>query len=147
MFILLKKDVEKVGMEGQIVKVSDGYATNFLLPKKIGVVVTEADLASHQARQQKAAVAKEVITSKLGMLGEKLKHMKLSLKKRSHDDGKLYGSVSADDIVEILKAKEVKIDRKQVDFEKTIRTTGLHTVIIKLTSKIQTHCSVNVVAE
>lgn len=147
MYVLLKQDVEKVGMEGQVVKVSDGFAVNFLLPKKLGIMVAEADVAQHQARQQKAVVAKEVLNSKLGMLAERLKTVKLSLKKRSHDDGKLYGSVSADDIVELLKQKEVKIDRKQVEFERTIRTTGLHSVIINLTSKIKTQCSVNVVAE
>ena len=147
MYVLLKQDIEKVGMQGHVVKVSDGYATNFLIPKNLGVIIQESELAAYQARQKKEVVKKEILTSKLGMLAERIKTLKLSIKKRAHDDGKLYGSVNADDVVEILKTKDVKVDRKQVEFDKTIRATGEHTVTIKLTNKIQADCRLVVSAE
>ncbi|PCI74360.1 50S ribosomal protein L9 [Candidatus Dependentiae bacterium] len=144
MYILLKQDIEKIGMQGNVVKVADGYAVNFLVPKNLAVIIQESELKMYQNRQKKESISKEVLNSKLGMLAERIKVIKLTIKKRSHDDGKLYGSVSTDDVVAALKEKDIKINKKQVSFERTIRSTGEYTITIKLTSKIVTNCHLNV---
>jgi large subunit ribosomal protein L9 len=145
MLVLLKKDIENVGMAGHVVKVTDGYAMNFLVPRKFAIVVQESEIEFYKSREKKEIINKEILSSKIAMLAERIKNIHLSIKKRAHDDGKLYGSVGADEVVSLLKEKDIKIDRKQVDFEKSIRITGEHKVTIKLTSKLKPQCTLNVV--
>lgn len=147
MRVYLLKDIENVGMAGTLVNVSDGYAANYLFPHKLAVKVEKAQEEFYKNKIQKAVVAKEVINSKLGMLAERIKHLHVSLKKRVHDDGKLYGSVSADEIVELLKAKDVVANRKQIVFVKTIKSVGEHAVGIKLNAKLVPEFTLKVVAE
>lgn len=141
------KDVENVGMTGQIVKVSDGHAKNLLIPKGLAKEVKEAEMPFYKNRVIQQKVATDVILSKVAMLAERIKNMHVTIKKTVHDDGKLYGSINADEIVELLKEKEVTVDRKQVEFDKTIKAIGEHSVIIKLSSKLKPKLTVKVVGK
>jgi large subunit ribosomal protein L9 len=141
------QDVEKVGMAGQVVKVSDGYATNFLIPRKLAKKVCENDEKFFSKRVVKAKLDAQVLNSKVAMLAERIKNMHLVVKERVHDDGKLYGAVGADEIVELLKQKDITINRKQVEFKKSIRTVGEHKVAIKLSSKFKPELMLKVVAK
>lgn len=145
MKVYMLKDVENVGMTGQIVKVSEGYAANFLIPRKLAQVVTAKNEAFLAERAKKAQVAADALTSKMAMMAERLKNVNITIKKRQHDDGKLYGAVSADDIVALLKEKDYSINKKQVVFKKSVRTVGDHKVAIKLSSKLQPEVSLKVV--
>ena len=146
MKVYMLKDVENVGMAGQLVTVSDGYAANFLFPRKMAVKVTDDTLAFYQAKQKKEQVAVAVLTTKVAMTAERIKNMVVTVKEKTHDNGKLYGAVGADEIVELLKDKEVLINKKQVEFEKAIKETGEHKVTIRLTSKLKPQLTVKVVS-
>lgn len=141
------KDVENVGMTGQIVKVSDGHAKNFLIPRGLAKEVKDAEMSFYQSRVVQQKIVAEAITSKVAMLAERIKNMHVTIKKTVHDDGKLYGAISADEIVELLKEKEVVIDRKQIEFDKAIKATGEHTVTVKLSSKFKPKLTVKVVGK
>jgi len=145
MQVYLLKDVENVGIQGSIVKVSDGFADNFLVPRKLAVKINESNQAFYAEKKVKEQVAAEVLNSKVAMLAERIKTIHVSIKVRAHADGKLYGSVGADEIVELLKAKEVQINRKQVEFDKAVRKTGEHKVTIKLSSKLKPQITLKVV--
>ena len=80
------------------------------------------------------------------MVAERIKSMHVSIKERVHDDGKLYGAVSADEIVDLLKAKDISINRKQVEFDKSIKAIGEHKVTIRLSSKLKPQLTVKVEA-
>lgn len=145
MKVFLLKDVESVGMAGQIVSVTDGYAANFLFPRKLAQKVAEGSEQFFIQKIKKAEVDAQVLSSKIAMLAERLKTTSIKITKRVHDDGKLYGSVSADEIVDGLKAKGFSVNKKQIDFGKTIRSTGEHKVTIKLSSKLLPEVTVFVV--
>ena len=147
MRIFLLQDVEKLGMAGQVVDVTDGYAQNFILPRKLGIKVTEADMNFYKQRTVKEKVTAEVLSSKVAMLAERIKDMHITIKERVHDDGKLYGAVGADEVVELLKAKEVIINRKQVEFAKAVKAIGEHKVVIKLSSKLKPELTLKVVSK
>ncbi len=147
MRIFLLQDVEKLGMAGQVVDVTDGFAQNFILPRKLGIKVTEADMNFYKQRTVKEKVTAEVLSSKVAMLAERIKGMHITIKERVHDDGKLYGAVGADEVVELLKAKEVSINRKQVEFVKAVKAIGEHKVVIKLSSKLKPELTLKVVAK
>ncbi|MCK4517678.1 50S ribosomal protein L9 [Candidatus Babeliales bacterium] len=146
MKVYMLKDVEKVGMSGSVIKVSDGYAANFLIPRKLARKIEVSEAAFFKNRSVKDKVVTEVLNSKVAMLAERIKNLHLVVKERIHDDGKLYGSVGADEVVELLKAKDISINRKQVEFKKAIRAVGEHKVIIRLTSKFTPELTLKVVA-
>ena len=145
MQVYMLKDVENVGMSGQVVKVSDGYASNFLIPRKLAAKVTENNMAFLKAKVKKAEFNTKILSSKAAMTAERIRNMHITVKKRSHDEGKLYGAINADDIVELLKNKEVTINKKQVEFTKAIRSIGEHKVIIRLSSKLKPELALKVV--
>lgn len=147
MKVYMLKDVENVGMAGQVIKVSDGYATNFLIPRKLAKKVGEKESAFFEKRVVKARLDGETLTSKIAMTAERIKNMHLVVKERVHDDGKLYGSVSADEIVELLKKKDVAVNRKQIEFKKAVRSVGEHKVMVKLSSKFKPELTLKVVAK
>lgn len=145
MKVYMLKDVEKVGMAGQVIKVADGYATNFLIPRKLAKKVEEGEKTFFEKRSVKAKIDAQTLNSKIAMLAERIKNMHLVVKERVHDNGKLYGSVGADEVVELLKKKDVNVNRKQVEFKKAIRTVGEHKVAIKLSSKLKPELTLKVV--
>jgi large subunit ribosomal protein L9 len=134
--VYMLKDVEKVGMAGQILNVSDGYANNYLLPKKFALKIHAKNEEFFAKKLKKQKVGTQILTSKTSMLAERIKSLHLTIKERVHDDGKLYGSVSADEIVALMKEKGFGISKKQVIFGKSIKTVGEHKVSIKLSSKL-----------
>lgn len=147
MQVYMLKDVEKIGMAGQIIKVSDGYASNFLIPRKLAIKVSKENIDFFNKNVKKREVDKKVLNSKASMLSERIKNMHLTIKKRSHNEGKLYGAVSADEIVEILKEKGISINKKQVEFSKSVRSTGEHIIIIRLSSKLKPELSIKVIGQ
>jgi len=146
MQVYMLKDVEKIGMAGQILNVSDGYAMNFLIPRKLATEITSDNAEFYKQKKHKEHVAVEVVNSKVAMLAERIKSLHVVIKERVHDDGKLYGSIGADEIVDLLKEKEITITKKQVEFEKSIKSIGDHKVIIKLSSKLKPQLTVKVEA-
>lgn len=147
MQVYMLKDVEKVGIAGQVIKVSDGYAANFLFPRKLAVPVTESNMEHVQAKVQKEAVSAQILNSKVAMLAERIKALHLTIKERAHDDGKLYGAVGAEEIVELLREKEIVVNRKQIEFEKAVKAIGEHKVTVRLSSKLKPQLTLKVLAQ
>lgn len=146
MLVYMLKDVEKVGMAGTVVKVSDGHARNILLPRKLAIEVRENERAFYEAKAKQAKITAEVVTSKVAMLAERIRNLHVTIKRRAHDDGKLYGAVNAEEIVELLGEKEIPINKKQVEFGKGIRTLGEHKAVIRLNSKLRPELTVKVIS-
>ena len=145
MQVLMLKDVEKVGMVGQSVKVSTGYAVNYLIPKKLAMKLGKNEVVLHQVKVETQKVEKQTLNSKAAMLAERIKSIHITIKERVHDDGKLYGSVGASEIVDLMKEKDIHINKKQVEFDKSIRAVGEHKVTIKLSSKLKPQLTLKVV--
>ena len=146
MRVYMIKDVEKVGMAGQVVNVSDGFAANYLFPRKLAMPVTSGNMKQIQHVVQKEQVSAQILNSKVAMLAERIKTLHLTVKERVHDDGKLYGAVGADEVVELLREKDIVINRKQVEFDKAIKAVGEHKVTIRLSSKLKPQLTVKVVS-
>ena len=121
MKVFLLKDVVNVGMANQIVKVTEGYAINFLIPKKLGVQITPENEKKYLGQVKHVEHKKEVIASKTSMLGERIKTLTLTLRKKMHDDGKLYGSVNSTEVAELLAKEGVSVGKSQIEFEKSIK--------------------------
>jgi len=147
MKVFLLKDVERVGLAGEILKVAEGYAANFLIPKKLAVEITPANEKMYQSKIKVVEHRKEVVATKTSMLAEKIASTKLTLKRKMHDDGKLYGAIGASEVVDLLAEKGFGIGKSQVDFEKSIKEKGSYQVTIKLSSKLQPKITLVIIPE
>ena len=147
MKVFLLQNVEKIGIAGEIIKVSDGYAQNFLLPKKLAVEITPFNEELYKKKIKQVENRKEVIASKTSMLAEKISTIKITLKRKMHDDGKLYGSISSAEIVDALAEKGVSVGKSQIELDKSIKAKGTYSVTIALSSKLKPAISLTVVPE
>ena len=147
MRVYLLKDIEKIGIAGEIVKIKPGFANNYLIPKKLGVVVTPANEKFYTARVKNVEHRKEVIANKTSMLAEKIKQLTLTLKRKTHDDGRLYGAINGLEVAELLAKEGISVAKNQVEFGKSIKATGNYQVTIKLSSKLQPQLTLKVISE
>lgn len=147
MKVFLLKDVENVGKSGDIKNVSDGYAKNFLFPRKLAVEITTDNESFFKKRIKQIEQRNEEIEIKTSELAEKIKSTELTLPRKIHDNGELYGKVSANEIVDLLAKKKIIISKNQVEFDKSIKTQGKHEITIKLSSRLKPTLILNVVPE
>ncbi len=146
MKVFLLQDVVKVGLKHEIIKVSDGYAANFLFPKKLAVQVTDMNEKMYEAKARKVENRAAIIESVSSVLGDQISQLKLKLRKKMHDNDKLYAAINATEVVDLLKEHNVSVSKSQVIFDKAIKTKGSFEVTIKLSSKIQPKFILQVVA-
>ncbi len=147
MKVFLLKDVAQVGIAGQMIKVTDGYATNFLLPRKLAVEVTPENESQFLSKIRVVAKHKEVIATKTSLLAEKIKHTELKIKRKIAEGDKLYGAVSAHEIVDLFAAEGIAVSKNQIEFGKAIKTKGTHQFTVKLSSSLKPVCTLKVIAE
>jgi large subunit ribosomal protein L9 len=132
MEVILREDVEKVGARGAVVKVADGYARNFLLPKRLAVAATEANRKIVD-QERDAYVRREAkVQSDAQSLAHLMANITLTFRHRVGENDQLFGSVTAKDIADALEAQKFHIERRRVQLEEPIRTLGEHEVTLRL---------------
>jgi large subunit ribosomal protein L9 len=130
---ILLKDVENVGERGAVVDVSKGYLRNFLIPRKLAEPATRASIAAAARRQEVASRAAADATKRAEESAELLNKTVLTIAHQAGDDGRLFGSVTSQDIVDAIKeARGIDIDRRKVHLEEPIRTVGTRMVTIEI---------------
>jgi large subunit ribosomal protein L9 len=147
MKIFLLKDIINVGMAGDVVKVAEGYGRNYVLPRKLGTEITPENEGLYSKKIEAVERKKEVVASQTSMLAERIKTVHITLKRKLHDDGKLYGSVNPLEIVELLAEKGIKISKNQVEMHKAIKEKGTFEVTIKLSSRLKPALTLKVVSD
>ncbi|MGC2310592.1 MAG: 50S ribosomal protein L9 [Candidatus Babeliaceae bacterium] len=147
MKVFLLKEVPQVGNADEMVNVTEGFARNFLFPRKLALEVTSQNQATLAKRAQTKEKKEEVVATKTSQLAEKFKSILLVLKRQTHDGGELYAPIRPIEIVELLAEKGFPVAKNQIGFNKSIKTTGLHHVTIKLSSTLQPTIQIKIVAE
>ena len=126
MKVILLQDVKNVGKKGQTIEVSDGYANNFLLPRRLGVIATKRSVEILDKQKEDARLLDEKLKKEAEILRERLKSISLEFAVNSGKDGKLFGSVSSKQIVEALKKQyNIIIDKKKFVDKETVNTLGI----------------------
>ena len=148
MKVILLQDVKTLGKKGDTIDVNDGYARNYILPKKIGVEATNAnvnDLKLQKANQEKVA-AEQLAEAKA--LAEKIEKLKVKMTIKTGEGGRTFGSITAKEIAEALKAQHgIDIDKKKISMRDAIKNIGEFSVVIKLHTKVSATLSVSVDAQ
>ena len=148
MKVILTQDVKGVGKKDQILEVNDGYARNFLIPKKLGVQASTANLALLKSKQDSRDFKKQEEKKEAEKIKEKLEKIRLDIKVKSGENGKIFGGVTSKEISDVLKDKySINIDKKKIELKETIKIVGITTVDIKLFEGISGKVKVNVIPE
>jgi large subunit ribosomal protein L9 len=147
MEVILRQHVDNLGRRGEIVKVADGYARNYLLPKKLALKATAGN-KQHVERERKIFEAREAEErGQAETLAARLAALTISIARRVGDTEQLYGSVTASDIADFLKEKGFEVDRRKLILPEPIKALGEHAVPLKLHREVTVPLKVHVVKE
>src|SRR5215217_7692439 len=134
---ILLQDVENVGERGAVVDVSKGYLRNYLIPRKLAEPATRASIAAAERRRQTVDRAAAEATQRAEESAELLNKTVLTIAHQAGDDGRLFGSVTSQDIVDAIKeARGIDIDRRKVHLEEPIRTVGTRMVEVEVANGV-----------
>jgi large subunit ribosomal protein L9 len=147
MKVFLKEDVKSLGRIGEVVNVSDGYARNYLLPKKLAVEANTKNIKEFEHHKRVLQERAARIRAEFKTLADKLSALSLTIKAKSGEEEKLFGSVTNMDIAEALKEAGQEIDKKKIVLDEPIRRLGEYTVEVKIDAEISAKVKVNVIAE
>lgn len=136
MEVILRADVSKIGKAGQVVKVKDGYARNFLIPNKLALPVNSSNLKVLEQEKKKKEFEFEKTKKEAESLKEKLASLSLTIPVLTQEDEKLYGSIGTVEIVQALKDEGVEISKAAIDLAEPIKQLGIYEIPIKLHSEI-----------
>jgi large subunit ribosomal protein L9 len=137
--VILKEHVEHLGQRGEIVKVANGYARNYLFPRKLALAVTEENKRQIE-RERAKAEAKEAEA-----LQRKLEAIEIAIARRVGENETLYGSVTTGDIADAFAARDLTVDRRRIQLADPLKTLGEHTVPIKLHREVTANVKVKIV--
>ncbi len=142
MKVLLKQDVENIGMAGEVHKVSNGYGRNFLLPQGLAVIASPGMLKQADVWRRKAQARREELRQEYQALANRIENVRLSFTARAGETGKLYGSVTTSQIADALNEElGTEIDRRKVGVE-PLRQLGEHKVVVRLGGDFQPELTV-----
>ena len=143
--VILNEHVEHLGNRGEIVRVAEGYARNFLFPRKLALAVTEENKRQIERNRAKAEARESEERQVAEALAKRLEALDLAIARRVGENETLYGSVTSADISESLRAQDFTVDRRKIQLPEPLKTIGEHAVPIKLHRDVTAQLKVKVV--
>jgi large subunit ribosomal protein L9 len=147
MKVVLRENVEKVGRRGEIVRVADGYGRNYLIPKKLAYHATPGNLKVIGDEKRAKDVQDAKIRKDFESQAQRIEQMSFTIAKKVGEDSHLFGSVTTQEIADLLAGKGVEIDRRRIVLEEPIKSIGTHTVGIRLHQDVVAQLTIEVVPE
>lgn len=144
MELILKHTIDTLGEEGDVVKVKSGYGRNFLIPRRLAVPATKANLTILEKEKAAIVTRKKNQRGEAETLAKKITEAKVVITHRSGDDNKLYGSITSADIAEKLAAQGIEIDKKKIMLAEPIKTLGITMVPVKIGFQISAEITVEI---
>lgn len=145
MKVILLQDIKNVGKKEQIIEANDGYARNYLFPKKIAIEATKDNMAKLQAKKTSEANKKKAEIDANKEIAKKIEKIELIVKAKAGENGKIFGGITSKEIAETLKKDYgFEIDRKKIILKETIKTIGRFNAEIKFGDGVNAEISVNV---
>ena len=147
MEVILREDIDKVGARGAVVKVADGYARNYLLPKRLAVLATDANKKIVEQEREAYLRREAKVKSEAEDLSKLMAGVRLTFKHKVGENEHLFGSVTAKDIADALEAQRFHVERRRVQLEEPIRKLGEFQVPLRLHRDVTTEITVIVEPE
>jgi large subunit ribosomal protein L9 len=147
MKVILLDDVAKVGRRGEVRDVSDGYARNFLIPKKLALSASAGNMKNLEHIKQQADAKANRIKGDAQGLQQRIEALTYEERRQASEEGKLFGSVTSQDIADFLAREGVKIERRRIHLDEPIKTLGDTTVTVRLHADVTAQLRVSVTRE
>ena len=147
MEVVLKEDIPSLGKMGDVVRVRDGFARNYLLPRGLVVIANKKNLKGFEHQKRVIAEQRERVVKQAQNLGEKLAALSLIMPVKTGEEGKLFGSVTNIDIEKALRAKGFEVERRKIHLDEPIKSLGDFEVPVRLTADVTATVKVSVVQE
>lgn len=148
MKVILLDNVKGVGKKDEIINANDGYARNFLLPRKLAVEANTSNLAKLKAKQDSVSFKKGEDKKAAEELKDKISKITLKIEVKAGENGKIFGGVTSKEISEQLKKQfNYEVDKKKIDLKETIKQVGVFTVELKLFEGVVANLKVNIVGQ
>ncbi|BEU88548.1 50S ribosomal protein L9 [Selenomonas sp. TAMA-11512] len=148
MKVILQQDIKNVGKKGEIVEVSDGYARNFLFPRKAAVEANSQNLNVAKAKAGSAARKKQQASDEAKLMASQLEKVAVTISVRIGEGGKLFGSVTGKDVADALKSEHgIEIDRRKISIQGEVVGAGDYDAVIKVHPEITSTIKVHITAE
>ncbi len=147
MEVILRDHVDNLGRRGEVVKVADGYARNYLLPRKLALVATPGNLKQVERERVKLDAKEAEEKDAAAAIGAKMSGVDVVISRKVGDTEALYGSVTSADIAEALERKGFEVDKRKIGLREPIKKLGTHTVPLRLHREVTVELAVRVVAE
>ena len=147
MKVILLEDVSKVGRRGEVRDVSDGYARNFLIPKKLALGATAGNLKNLEHIKIQANAKADRAKADAEAVRAQIEGLAYEERRQASEEGKLFGSVTSQDLVDFLEKHGVKVERRRVQLEEPIKTLGETSVPVRLHTEVTAQLRVSVVRE
>jgi len=147
MEIILQEDVENLGQIGDVVKVRDGFARNYLLPRGLALEANRRNLRVLEHQKRLVAAKKERTVSQAQTLSAQLAALNVVVTARAGEEERIFGSVTNLDIEKALKAQGIEVDRKKILLAEPLKQLGTHTVPVQLSGGVRGNITVQVVRE
>jgi large subunit ribosomal protein L9 len=143
--VILQQDDKKLGKRGDVVNVSEGYARNFLLPQKLAIVATEANVNQAERQKSSARFHAQARADQARVLASQLSKVQITIAVKAGENGRLFGSVTAKDVADaLIQATGLDIDRRKIELKEPVKTTGEYKATAKLHPEIATEFTVYV---
>jgi large subunit ribosomal protein L9 len=147
MEVILKEDIANLGKIGEIVRVRDGYARNYLLPRGLVLVANKKNLTTFEHQKKLVADQKQKIMKQAQAVGDQLAGVSLTIAMRAGEEGRLFGSVTNIQIEKALRAKGLNVERRKIHLPEPIKNLGEYEVPIRLAADVTVPLKLSVVAE
>lgn len=147
MKVIFLQDVKGQGKKGEVKEVSEGYVRNFLLPKGLAKPASDGNLKTLEVQTASEAKKKQKEKEDAQELGKKLEEMKVVVKAKAGEGGRLFGAITSKQIAEALAAQGIKIDKRKIELEEPIRTLGVTQVPVKLHPDVKAKLNVQTAEE
>lgn len=148
MKIVLRKELEDLGEVDSIVNVSDGYARNFLIPRNLAVPATKGEVAACEKRSAAREKRLEAKRAEFEELAKKIRELEISITLDAGEEGKLFGSVTSQDVAAALKAaSNIEVSKKKIEIKNPIKVVGDHVARVKIYKEISAELKIKVEAK
>ncbi|MBW2709754.1 MAG: 50S ribosomal protein L9 [Deltaproteobacteria bacterium] len=147
MEVILRQDVDELGLEGDIVKVAKGYGRNYLIPQSMALEATEHNRKALELQRKKIELKRVRVKEDAGKVKAVMEKVELTFSQKSGEEGKLYGSVTSMDIASQLKDQGINVDRRKIVLEKPLKEVGEFQVEVKIYPEVSAAIKVVVKAD
>ena len=148
MKIILKQNMEKIGQAGEVVEVSDGFARNFLIPQGKAISFSAGNFKQIEYLKKREVEQRDGELKEVKELAVKINNISLEIKVKAGEEGKLFGSVTSKDIVEVLlKEHGIELDKKKINLKESLKKLGVHIVPINLYKDVTPQIKVTLISD